>query len=150
MCSNRAVDNYTDDNHPEGPPLGKGKILSKNARSANTGAYLCTPGGRFKTDAVYLSAVTSATLTTRRSIFLAAASFFDIFQALPVSFVLHPLRFPFSPSLSLARGKSQLRKSFLAFFRNAINDARFPFGWMSGGRRRGLDCRAYFFAVSFS
>lgn len=64
--------------------------------------------------------------------------------------LLHPLRLPFSPSLSLARGKSQSRKSFLAFFRDAINDARFPFGWASGRKRRGLDCRAYFFAVSFS
>lgn len=131
----------------EGP---LGKILPKNARSTNTGACLCTPEGRFKTDTVYLSAVTPAALTTRRGIFLAAASFFDIFQDLPVSFVLHPLRFPFSPSLSLARGKSQSRKSFLAFFRDAINDARFPFGWVSGRKRRGLDCRAYFFAVSFS
>lgn len=85
------------------------------------------PEERFKTDTAYLSAVTPASLTTCRSIFLAAALFFDIFQDL-----FFILRFPFAFRLLLfclwREVKASRGSPFRLFSAGAINDTRFLLG----------------------
>lgn len=105
------------------------------------------PEGRFKTWHGLFVCGDPGALTTRRSIFLAAALFFDIFQDLPVSFVrlFVPPHFPVAVVLCFRREVKASRAGvLLPFFRNAINDARFPFGWPSGGKRRASGLSSLF------
>lgn len=124
------------------PQVEEGSSYRRSTFPTNTGSTNTPlgPEGCFKTDTAYLSAVTPCILTTTPQhfpschfLFFFFLAFFRIFLS-PPSFVFPS--FPFPPSLSPARGKSQLVEVPLLFFRDAINDARFPFGWPSGEKKR--------------